>query len=95
MYGKEQKVGDAEKNQSYSFSKSQIYRIYQIAMSGKLAIGDGVLWTCKRGAAERSLETAAAKAMSLGSVVASHHRRLQRDGSFAIKNVVVIYFSGC
>ena len=43
MYGKEQKVGDAEKKHAYSFSKSQIYQIYQIAMSGKLAIGDGVL----------------------------------------------------
>ena len=59
------------------FSKSRIYRIYQIAVRGKPAIGDGVLWTtlCKRGEAERSLETAAAGAVSLGgSVVASHHR---------------------
>ena len=43
-------------------------------MSGKLAIGDGVLWTspCKRGEAERSLETAKVERMSLGdgSVVA-------------------------
>ena len=56
------------------FSKS---RIYQIAVRGKPAIGDGVLWTtlCKRGEAERSLETAAAGAVSLaGSVVTSHHR---------------------
>ena len=46
-------------------------------MRGKPAIGDGVLWTtlCKRGEAERSLETAAAGAVSLGgSVVASHHK---------------------
>ena len=59
------------------FSKSRIYRIYQIAVRGKPAIGDGVLWTtlCKRGEAERSLETAAAGAVSLGgSVVASHHK---------------------
>ena len=59
------------------FSKSRIYRIYQIAVRGKPAIGDGVLWTtlCKRGEAERSLETAAAGAVSLGgSVVASYHR---------------------
>ena len=50
------------------FSKSRIYRIYQIAVRGKPAIGDGVLWTtlCKRGEAERSLETAAAGAVSLG-----------------------------
>ena len=45
------------------------------ATRGKPAIGDGVLWTCKRGEAERSLEKAAAGALSLGgSVVASHHR---------------------
>ena len=58
-------------------SKSRIYRIYQIAVRGKPAIGDGVLWTtlCKRGEAERSLETAAAGSVSLGgSVVASHHK---------------------
>ena len=49
------------------FSKSRIYRIYQIAVRGKPAIGDGVLWTtlCKRGEAERSLETVAAGAVSL------------------------------
>ena len=65
---KNKKSATPKKNHAYSFSKSQIYRIYQIAMSGKLAIGDGVLWTspCKRGEAERNLETAAAKAMSLG-----------------------------
>ena len=39
----------------------------------QVAIGDGILWAtpCKRGEAERSLETAKAKAVSFGgSVVA-------------------------
>ena len=51
--------------------------------ASKSAIGDGISWTtpCKRGEAERSLETAKPKAMSLGgSVVAKvsdyTHRRV-------------------
>ena len=46
------------------FSKS---RIYQIAARRKPAIGDGVLWTCKRRRSlKRSLEIAKPRAKSLG-----------------------------
>ena len=50
----------------------------------QVAIGDGILWAtpCKRGEAERSLEPAAAKAMSLGgSVVAKISDYIHRRAS--------------
>ena len=48
----------------------------ELPQGGKPAIGDGVLWTCKRRRSlKRSLEIAAAGAVSLGgSVVARIHR---------------------
>ena len=50
------------------FSKSRIYRIYQIAARGKPPSEMAYCGPCKRGEAERSLETAAARAMSLERV---------------------------
>ena len=41
------------------------HEFIELPKGGKPAIGDGVLWTCKR---RRSLETTTVKAVSLGEV---------------------------
>ena len=58
------------------FLSHEFIEFIKLPQGGKPAIGDGVLWTCKRRRSlKRSLEIAAAGAVSLGgSVVASHHR---------------------
>ena len=58
------------------FQSHEFIEFIKLPQGGKPAIGDGVLWTCKRRRSlKRSLEIAAAGAVSLGgSVVASHHR---------------------